>query len=100
MGGGNTPACHQLIIHSLGNQASVGDLIPLALAEIIDHLALCYIIVGSVSIVVAVVVYLLWLRTSILRIRRRIDTIYEVSSTFERCYVWVRRLLNEIVGGH
>jgi hypothetical protein len=72
----------------------------LALAEIIDHLALCYIIVGSVSIVVAVVVYLLWLRTSILRIRRRIDTIYEVSSTFERCYVWVRRLLNEIVGGH
>lgn len=72
----------------------------LALVEIIDHLALCYIIVGSVSIVVAVVVYLLWLRTSILRIRRRIDTIYEVSSTFERCYVWVRTLLKEIVGGH
>lgn len=72
----------------------------LALAEVVDHLALCYIIVGSVSIVVAVVVYLLWLRTSILRIRRRIDTIYEVSSTFERCYVWVRTLLKEIVGGH
>lgn len=72
----------------------------LALAEVVDHLALCYIIVGFVSIVVAVVVYLLWLRTSILRIRRRIDTIYEVSSTFERCYVWVRTLLKEIVGGH
>ncbi|MBR5853029.1 MAG: hypothetical protein IKY74_02385 [Alistipes sp.] len=71
----------------------------LALAEVIDHLALCYIIVGSVSIVVAVVVYLLWLRTSIIRIRRRIDTIYEVSSTFERCYAWVRTLLKEIVGG-
>lgn len=72
----------------------------LVLAEVVEHLALCYIIVGSVSIVVAVVVYLLWLRTSILKIRRRIDTIYEVSSTFERCYTGLRAFIKEIVGGH
>ena len=69
------------------------------LADVVGSILWATIIVGALYMMVAVVVYFISLHSSIERISRRLDTVYEVSATLEVVYRRVVLFVKEVMGG-
>lgn len=68
-------------------------------ADVVGSLLFATIIVGVIYLVVAIVVYFMSLHTTIERISRRLDTVYEVSAAIEAAYRQVVLFVKKIMGG-
>lgn len=68
-------------------------------ADVVGSLLFATIIVGVIYLVVAIVVYFMSLHTTIERISRRLDTVYEVSAAIEAAYSQVVLFVKKIMGG-
>ena len=68
-------------------------------ADVVGSLLFATIIVGVIYLVVAIVVYFMSLHTTIERISRRLDTVYEVSATIEAAYRQVVLFVKKVMGG-
>lgn len=75
---------------------SLAVALALALTELLAMPIVAWLIVALLFIVVAVVIYYISLHTTIKRINRRLDTIYEVSATVEMCFHKVALYLRKI----
>ena len=53
------------------------------LSQLVGSITLAWLIVGVVLLVIALVIYFVSLHATIMRINRRLDTVYEVSATVE-----------------
>ena len=69
----------------------------LGLIALMDNPILAWLIIGSLFVVVAVIIYYVSLHATIKRINRRLDTIYEVSATVERSFHKVALYLRKVV---
>ena len=76
---------------------SLAVALALALTELLAMPIVAWLIVALLFIVVAVVIYYISLHTTIKRINRRLDTIYEVSATVERSFHKVALYLRKVV---
>jgi hypothetical protein len=68
-------------------------------ADVVGSLLFATIIVGVIYLVVAIVVYFMSLHTTIERISRRLDTVYEVSAAMEAAYRQVVLFVKKVMGG-
>lgn len=68
-------------------------------ADVVGSLLFATIIVGVIYLVVAIVVYFMSLHTTIERISRRLDTVYEVSAAIEVAYRQVVLFVKKVMGG-
>lgn len=68
-------------------------------ADVVGSLLFATIIVGVIYLVVAIVVYFMSLHTTIERISRRLDTVYEVSASIEAAYRQVVLFVKKVMGG-
>lgn len=68
-------------------------------ADVVDSLLFATIIVGVIYLVVAIVVYFMSLHSTIERISRRLDTVYEVSAAIEAAYRQVVLFVKKVMGG-
>jgi hypothetical protein len=68
-------------------------------ADVVGSLLFATIIVGVIYLVVAIVVYFMSLHTTIERISRRLDTVYEVSAAIEAAYRQVVLFVKKVMGG-
>ena len=69
----------------------------LAATELVGSAILAWLIVAMLFIAVAIVVYYVSLHATIKRINNRLETIYEVSATVERCFQRVALYLKNVV---
>jgi ABC-type antimicrobial peptide transport system permease subunit len=69
------------------------------LTELIGVAAVAWLIIGVLFLVAALIIYFVSLHTTIKRINRRLDTVYEVSATVEMIYHQVALFIKKIVGG-
>ena len=69
------------------------------LTELIGVAAVAWLIIGVLFLVAALIIYFVSLHTTIKRINRRLDTVYEVSATVEMIYHQVVLFIKKIVGG-
>lgn len=69
-------------------------------ADVVGSLLFATIIVGVIYLVVAIVVYFMSLHTTIERISRRLDTVYEVSAAIEAAYRQVVLFVKKVMGGN
>lgn len=68
-------------------------------ADVVGSLLFATIIVGVIYLVVAIVVYFMSLHSTIERISRRLDTVYEVSAAIEAAYRQVVLFVKKVMGG-
>ena len=69
----------------------------LAATELVGSAILAWLIVALLFVVGAIVVYYVSLHATIKRINNRLETIYEVSATVERCFQSVALYLKNVV---
>lgn len=69
------------------------------LTELIGVAAVAWLIISVLFLVAALIIYFVSLHTTIKRINRRLDTVYEVSATVEMIYHQVALFIKKIVGG-
>lgn len=69
----------------------------LVATELVGSAILAWLIVALLFIAVAIVVYYVSLHATIKRINNRLETIYEVSATVERCFQRVALYLKNVV---
>ena len=69
------------------------------LGELICSATLAWVIVGTLFMAVATIIYFASLHKSIRRINRRLDTVYEVSATVEALYRQVLMLIRRFISG-
>ncbi len=69
----------------------------LAVTKLVGSAILAWLIVAMLFIAVAIVVYYVSLHATIKRINNRLETIYEVSATVERCFQRVALYLKNVV---
>ena len=69
------------------------------LGELICSATLAWVIVGTILVVVAAIIYFVSLHKTIRRINRRLDTVYEVSATVETLYRQVLMLIRKVISG-
>lgn len=69
------------------------------LTEMVMPLHLAMLVVGGCYLVVAAIIYCCVLRSTLMRLRRRLDIVYEVSATvdlmYRRAMVILRKLVSE-----
>lgn len=69
------------------------------LVQLSGSMLFALLVVAAIYLVVAFLLYILSLRPQILRWQQRLDTIYDVSATFEALYVRVMLFVKKIVDG-
>ncbi len=69
----------------------------LAVTKLVGSAILAWLIVAMLFIAVAIVVYYVSLHATIKRINNRLETIYEVSATVEKCFQRVALYLKNVV---
>lgn len=69
----------------------------LAVTELVGSAIIAWLIIALLFIAVAIVVYYVSLHATIKRINNRLETIYEVSATVERCFQRVALYLKNVV---
>lgn len=69
------------------------------LGELICSAMLAWVIVGTLFMVVATIIYFASLHKTIRVINRRLDTVYEVSATVEMLYRQVVMLIRRFISG-
>ena len=69
------------------------------IGELLCSATLAWVIVGTIFVVAAVIIYFVSLHQTIKRINRRLDTVYEVSATVDALYRQVIMLIRRFISG-